>query len=129
MLWLKTRRSFSSRHGLSLLQENIDKLHTGNNPTHLAKKIQRYGDHRIGGIVQFFVKDSAIIRVFVHVAVDERPLTSNNQAYDTFIKRLFEPNNLVGVRAAIEGSDKMLLLFIEQLDTARVGRYPLKSVG
>ena len=79
--------------------------------------------------MQFFVKDGAVIRVFVHVAVDERPLTSDNQAYDAFIKRLFKPNDLVRVRAAIEGSDKMLLFLVEQPDAARIGRYPLKSVG
>ena len=129
MLWLKTLRSFSSRHGLSLLNENVKKLHAGNNPTHVVKKIQRYGDHRIGGIVQFVVELSAVSRIFVHVALDKRPLTSDNQADDAFIKRLFKSNDLVGIRTAVVGNNKMLLSFIEQPDAALVGRYPLKTLG
>src|SRR5262245_20834613 len=129
MFWLKTLRSFSSRHGLSLLHENVKKLHTGNNSTHLFKKIQRYCDHRVGGIVQFLVEVSAVFRILVHVALDEPLLSSDNQADDTFIKRLFKTNDLVGIRAAVKGNHQMSLFLIEQPDAAFVGGYPPKSVG
>ena len=79
--------------------------------------------------MQFLVEVGAVFHIFVHVALDECLLTSDNQADDAFIKRLFKTNDLVGIRAAVEGNNKMLLPFVEQPDAALVGRYPLKSVG